>query len=132
MEASISKLLGISALAGLLAGFLELYAGHRFILDPLLYGKDSGFVYESFFAPTYYGLIKSIVVAIVFLFAYLAGKKIKYKSAFIGIAATFLFGVYYYILFPRVAISSALIITIVHFSFITAASYALAKISKLQ
>ena len=48
MRSSILKLKLCSVLTGLSVGILELYIGHRFILDKLLVGKDYNFVYESF------------------------------------------------------------------------------------
>ena len=63
--------LALSALCvGILVGVLELYIGHRFILDPLLYGQDSGFVYESYFAPTFYGMTKSIIIGLTFFLVF--------------------------------------------------------------
>ena len=47
----IIKLVVYSLVVGFLTGVLELYVGHRFILDPLLYEKDLGFVYESYLYP---------------------------------------------------------------------------------
>jgi hypothetical protein len=132
----IPKLVLYSLTVGVLAGVLELFIGHRFILDPLLYDKEAGFVYESYFAPTFYGLTKSIVVALTFFFVYLFtfNKKIKpvVKSAIIGLVGTIIFGIYYYFVFPSVASSSSLLIGVVHFSFIAGTAYLLAKLIKLK
>ena len=76
----VLKLFFYSIVAGFLTGILELYIGHRFILDPLLYDKDPGFVYESYLAPTYYGFTKSIVVSLVFFFVYLFTFRKNIKS----------------------------------------------------
>lgn len=129
--------LAISALAvGILVGVLELYIGHRFILDPLLYGQESGFTYETYFAPTFYGMTKSIVVAITFFLVFLltAKKKINLlvKSAFVGIIGTTLFGIYYYFTFPPVGLYATALVGIVHFSFIGGITYAFSKIAKLD
>ena len=132
----LPKLALYSLIAGALVGVLELFIGHRFILDPLLYEKEAGFVYESYFAPTFYGLTKSIVVALTFFLVYLFtfNKKIKplVKSAIIGLAGTIIFGIYYYFIFPNVASSSSLLIGVVHFSFIAGISYLFAKLVKLK
>lgn len=132
----IPKLILYSLITGMLVGVLELFIGHRFILDPSLYDKDPGFIYESYFAPTYYGLTKSIVVALTFFSVYLLTlkKKIKpvVKSAIIGIIGTLVFGIYYYLTFPRSSISSGIIIGIVHFSFIAGITYLFSKIVKLK
>ena len=128
------KLVISALIVGILAGVLELFIGHRFILDPLLYNTDYGFVYESYFAPTWYGLTKSIVVALTFFFVYLCAKKIKLKpiikSAIVGILGTIIFGIYYYLTFPTTTSSSSLIIGIVHFSFIFGVSYLFTKLAK--
>ncbi|VVB83100.1 Uncharacterised protein [uncultured archaeon] len=132
----IPKLVLYSLVAGILVGVLELFIGHRFILDPLLYGKDLGFVYESYFAPTFYGMTKSIVVALTFFLTYIFtfNKKINLlaKSAIIGLVGTIIFGIYYYITFPTVTSSSGIIVGIVHFSFIAVISYVFAKLVKLK
>jgi len=128
------KLFFSSLIVGALVGVLELFIGHRFILDPLLYNNDAGFVYESFFAPTYYGLTKSIVVAITFFLVYLCASKSKLKpiikSAIVGILGTIIFGIYYYFTFPATTGSSSAIIGIVHFSFIFGVSYLFTKLAK--
>ncbi len=132
----IPKLVLFSLAVGILIGVLELFIGHRFILDPLLYDKDPNFVYETYLAPTYYGLSKTIVVAITFFLVYLLTFKKKVntllKSAIIGIAGTIIFGVYYYFAFPRASSLSSIPIAIVHFSFIAGISYLFAKIVKLK
>lgn len=132
----IPKLVLYSLIVGILVGVLELFIGHRLILDPLLYEKDLGFVYESYFAPTFYGMTKSIVVALTFFLVYLStlNKKIKplIKSAIIGLAGTIIFGIYYYLTFPSVNYSSGLIVGVVHFSFIAGISYLFAKLVKLK
>jgi hypothetical protein len=132
----IPKLILYSLIAGALVGVLELFIGHRFILDPLLYGKDLGFVYESYFAPTFYGMTKSIVVALTFFFVYLLtfNKKMNTiaKSAIIGLTGTIIFGIYYYLTFPSVNYSSGLIVGVVHFSFIAGISYLFAKLVKIK
>ncbi len=133
---SILMLIPYSLIAGALVGLLELYIGHRLILDPLLYAKDSGFVYESYLAPTFYGLTKSIVVAITFFLVYLFTLKTKMKtivrSAIIGLTGTIIFGIYYYLTFPHTSSFSSWIIGIVHFTFIGGISYLFAKIAKLD
>ncbi|OGY45684.1 MAG: hypothetical protein A3J62_02530 [Candidatus Buchananbacteria bacterium RIFCSPHIGHO2_02_FULL_38_8] len=132
----ILKLIFYSAAVGFLAGILELYIGHRFILDPLLYDKDLGFVYESYLTPTYYGFTKSIVVAIVFFLVYLLTfrKNIKsvLKSIIIGILGTAIFGIYYYLTFPRSTFFGGAIIGIVHFLFISGTCFIFTKIAKLK
>jgi hypothetical protein len=132
----IIKLVVFSVIAGFLTGVLELYVGHRFILNPLLYDKDANFVYESFFAPTYYGLTKSIVVSIVFFFVYLLtfGKRIIpiIKAAAVGILGSAIFGIYYYITFPRVSLFGGVAIGIVHFLFIAGVPYLFTKIIKFN
>jgi len=136
LKSFIPKLVLFSLIAGILVGVSELFIGHRFILDPLLYDKDPGFVYESYFAPTYYGLTKSIVVAITFFLVYLAAFKTKLKplikSAIIGLTGTIIFGIYYYLTFPHTSSSSSWIIGVVHFSFIAGVSYLFAKFIKLK
>ncbi len=136
LKTFIPKLALYSLIAGVLVGLSELYIGHRFILDPLLYNKDPGFVYESYLAPTYYGLSKSIVAAITFFLVYLSTLKMKIKpiikSAIIGILGTIIFGIYYYFTFPSTASSSSLAIGLVHFSFIAGISYLFAKAIKLK
>ncbi len=136
LKSFIFILILYSLLAGLLVGFLELYIGHRYILDPLLYESDPGFVYETYLAPTYYGLTKTIVVAITFFLVYLATfkKKIKpiVKSAIIGLIGTIIFGIYYYLTFPHSTSTSSVAIGLVHFSFIGGISYLVAKIVKLK
>src|SRR3989338_1187473 len=127
---AIPKLILCSILVGLLVGMLELYIGHRFILDPLLYGKDLNFVYESYFAPTYYGFIKSVVVSIVFFLVYLTMPKTKLKPTIIGILGTSIFGAYYYLTFPRSTLYSSAIIGLVHFSFIAVITYIFTKVLK--
>lgn len=133
---SVLKLILFSLIAGALVGVLELFIGHRFILDPLLYDKDPGFVYESYFAPTYYGLTKSIVAGLVFflVFLFTSKKKIKpiIKAAIIGIVGTIIFGIYYYLTFPKTSFSSSGIIGIVHFSFIAGISYLVTKVGKVK
>ena len=132
----IVRLIIYSLIVGFLVGILELYIGHRLILDPLLYNKDYGFVYESYLYPTYYGLTKSIVVSVVFFFVYFftLGKKAKpiLKSALVGILGAAIFGIYYYLTFPHTLFWSSAIIGIVHFSFITVISFIFAKIVKLK
>lgn len=136
LKSFIPKLVLYSLITGFLVGFLELFIGHRFILDPLLYDKDPGFVYESYLAPTFYGLSKSIVSAVAFFLVYLFtfNKKIKpvIKSAIIGLAGTIIFGIYYYITFPSVGSSSVWLIGLVHFTFIGGISYLFAKLVKLK
>ena len=85
MKSSILKLKLYSVLIGLSVGMLELYIGHRFILDKLLIGRDYNFVYESFFAPTYYGLTKSFIVAVVFFLVSLFAPKNKTNPIIVGI-----------------------------------------------
>lgn len=130
------KLIFYSIVAGFLVGILELYIGHRFILDPLLYDKDPGFVYESYFAPTYYGFTKSIVVSLVFFFVYFFTFKKNInsilKSIIIGILGTVIFGIYYYFTFPRSTFFGGAIIGIVHFLFISGTCFIFAKIAKLK
>jgi len=132
----IPKLILYSLVAGILTGVLELLIGHRLILDPLLYGKDLGFVYEYYFAPTFYGMTKSIVVALTFFLVYIFtfNKKINLlaKSAIIGLTGTIIFGIYYYLIFPTVSYSSGLIVGVVHFLFIAGISYLFAKLVKLK
>lgn len=136
LKSFIPKLILYSLLAGILVGVAELYLGHRYILDPLLYDRDPGFVYESYLAPTFYGLTKSIVVAITFFLVYLATFKTKLKPiikpAIVGILGTLFFGIYYYLTFPATTSSSSTIIGIVHFSFIGGISYLFSKIVKLK
>lgn len=127
----IAKLIFVGVLAGFSTGLLELYIGHRFILDKLLLGKDLNFIYESFFFPTYYGLAKSIVVALTFFLVYLLMPKIRIKPLLTGILGTSIFGIYYYFTFPHASFYSSFIIGIVHFSFIAGITYIFAKISKL-
>lgn len=128
------KLVIYSLINGFLVGFLELYIGHRFILDPLLYEKDLGFVYESYLYPTYYGLTKSIVVAIVFFLVFFFTSKTNFgllaKSAIIGVLGTAIFGAYYYLTFPHTSFYSSAIIGIVHFLFIFGVSFIFAKLVK--
>lgn len=130
------KLIFYSLIAGFLTGILELYIGHRFILDPLLYDRDPGFVYESYLAPTYYGLTKSIVVALVFFVVYLFTLRINlsliWKSIVIGILGTVVFGIYYYLTFPRSTFFGSMIIGIIHFLFIAGISFILARSVKLR
>lgn len=132
----IASLLFYSIIVGVLTGLLELFIGHRFILDPLLYDKDLGFVYESYFAPTYYGLTKSIVVAIVFFIVYTFTAKYKIKpllkSSIIGIIGTILFGIYYYFTFPHVTFYGGAVIGLVHFLFIAGTSYGFIKLVHLR
>ena len=120
----------------MLVGLIELYVGHRFILNPLLYNKDLNFVYESYLAPTYYGLTKSIVVALVFFFVYLFTRRNNLsqglKSIIIGLVGTITFGLYYYFTFPRVTVLNGAIIGVVHFSFIAGITYLFAKIFKVK
>lgn len=127
MKPFILKLICYGVLVGALVGVLELNIGHRFILDPLLLDKGYNFVYESYFAPTYYGFTKSIIAAITFFFVSLFALKQKLKpivmAALTGILGTAIFGAYYYFTFPRSTFYSAAIIGIVHFSFIAAISY---------
>ena len=132
MRSSILKLKLCSVLTGLSVGILELYIGHRFILDKLLVGKDYNFVYESFFAPTYYGLSKSVIVAIVFFFTYLLAPKNKTNPIIVGILGTAIFGLYYYFTFPRSSFYSSALIGIVHFSFIAGITHVFNKILKLK
>jgi hypothetical protein len=119
----IAKLILISLVTGFSLGWVELNIGHRYILDKILLGKDPNFVYEYFWAPTYYGLTKSIVVAITFFLIYLSLPQIKLKPVIIGIMGTLIFGIYYYFTFPQTYVSSSLIIGIVHFVFITVVVY---------
>lgn len=130
----IPKLILFSLVAGVLAGVLELYLGHGFILNPLLYDKDQNFVYESYFSPTYYGMTKSLVVAIafflVFLFTRKTNLKIIFKAIIVGILGTTIFGIYYYFTFPRVTSSASSLIGVVHFSFIAGTSYFCALIMR--
>ncbi len=136
LKSYIPKLALYSLIVGLIVGVAELYIGHRYILDPLLYDKDPGFVYESYLAPTFYGLSKSIVTAITFFLVFLATFKTKLKplikAAIIGLAGTLIFGIYYYITFPSTTSNSSLIIGIVHFSFIGGISYLFSKLVKLK
>ncbi len=133
---STLKLIIYSAVTGMLVGLIELYVGHRFILNPLLYNKDLNFVYESYLAPTYYGLTKSIVVALVFFFVYLFTRRNNLsqglKSIIIGLVGTITFGLYYYFTFPRVTVLNGAIIGVVHFSFIAGITYLFAKIFKVK
>jgi len=132
----IIKLAVCSLAVGFLTGVLELYIGHRFILDPLLYEKDLGFVYESYLFPTYYGLTKSIVVALAFFIVYLAthNKSVSrlIKSVIVGILGTTIFGIYYYFTFPKVTLFGGLVIGIVHFVFIGGVPYLFTKLSKFK
>ena len=128
---AILKLVLCSLIVGLLVGLLELYIGHRFILDPLLYEKDLNFIYESYFAPTYYGFTKSVIVSIVFFLTYLILPKAKFKPAIVGIFGTIILGLYYYFTFPRSTLYSSAIIGLVHFSFIAGITYIFSKIFKL-
>ncbi len=132
----IPKLILFSLITGALVGILELFIGHRFILDPLLYDKDPGFVYESYFAPTFYGLTKSIFVAITFFLIYLATFRMKIKpvikSAIVGLIGTIIFGIYYYFTFPSTTSSSSWIIGVVHFSFIGGITYIVTKLTKFK
>lgn len=132
MNPPIFKLIFYSLLLGLAVGILELYIGHRFILDKLLIGRDYNFVYESFFAPTYYGFTKSFIVAIVFFLVSLFAPKNKTNPIIIGILGTAIFGLYYYLTFPRASFYSAALIGVVHFSFIAGITYAFNKILKLK
>lgn len=129
--------LALSALfVGLLTGILELYIGHRYILDPLLYGADPNFTYETYFAPTFYGMSKSIVVAITyFLVFWLAEKKkinLLAKSAIVGVVGTILFGIYYYFTFPIASVTSGVIVGLVHFTFIGGITYIFSKIVNIR
>src|SRR3990167_7560786 len=132
MKSSVFKLIFHGLWLGLSVGMLELYIGHRFILDKLFIGRDYNFVYESFFAPTYYGLAKSIIVAIVFFLTYLMAPKNKTNPIIVGISGAAIFGLYYYITFPRASFYSAALIGIVHFSFIAGITYFFNKIFKLK
>lgn len=136
LEMSVLKLIIYAVTIGVLVGVLELYIGHTYILNPLLYNKDLNFVYESYLAPTYYGLTKSIVVATVFFFVYFLTRKNNIsqglKSIIVGIIGTILFGIYYYFTFPRVTVLDASIIGVVHISFITVITYLSAKILKIK
>ena len=131
----IPKLIIFSVVIGILVGVLELVIGHRFILDPLLY-EDLGFVYESYFAPTYYGLTKTIIISIVTFLTYLFGfkKKIKpiLKAVIVGVAGTIILGIYYYFTFPSVASASSALIGIVHFSFIFGITYIADRLVKFN
>lgn len=123
MKPPVLKLVIYSVLLGLSVGILELYIGHRLILDKLLIGRDYNFVYESFFAPTYYGLIKSFVVAIVFFLVSLFAPQNKTNPIIVGILGAAIFGLYYYFTFPRSSFYSSALIGIVHFSFIAGTAY---------
>jgi len=131
----IPKLIIFSVVIGILVGVLELVIGHRFILDPLLY-EDLGFVYESYFAPTYYGLTKTIIISIVTFLTYLFGfkKKIKpiLKAVIVGVAGTIILGIYYYFTFPRISFFGGAVIGTVHFLFIAGIPYLFAKMMKLK
>ena len=132
MKSSILKLKLYSVLIGLSVGMLELYIGHRFILDKLLIGRDYNFVYESFFAPTYYGLTKSFIVAVVFFLVSLFAPKNKTNPIIVGILGAAIFGLYYYFTFPRSSFYSSALIGIVHFSFIAGTIYIFNKIFKFK
>ena len=131
----LPKLALFSIIVGVLAGVLELYIGHRFILDPLLH-NDAGFVYESYFAPTYYGFTKSIVIAITFFLVsiFTFNKKINLllKSVIIGVLGTAFFGLYYYFTFPPVTLYTTAVIGVVHFTFIAGVSYLASKVLKIK
>jgi len=129
--------LALSAISvGILVGILELYIGHRFILDPLLYGVDTGFTYETYFSPTYYGMTKSIVVALTFFLVFLFTEKKKIsllmKSALVGILGTIIFGIYYYFTFPSVGIYATALVGIVHFTFIGGITYIFSKVANMR
>jgi hypothetical protein len=136
IKSLIPKLILSSLAIGILVGILELYIGHRFILDPLLYEKEAGFTYETYFAPTFYGMTKSIVVAItsflVFLFTAKTKMNLLMKSALIGILGTTFFGIYYYFTFPHVGLYATVLVGIVHFSFIAGITYIFSKIVELK
>jgi len=129
------KLAIFSVVVGVLVGVLELVLGHRFILDPLLY-EDLGFVYETYFGPTYYGFTKTIIVSIVTFFIYLIGFKKKMntilKTAIIGVVGTIILGIYYYFTFPSVASESSVLIGAVHFSFIFVIVYITDKLTRFS
>lgn len=131
MKKFFPRLIVGSLVTGFALGVLELYIGHRFILDPLLYEKDYNFVYESFFQPTYYGFAKSIVVAIVFFLVYLIKPRNKFNPLIVGVLGTALFGLYYYFTFPRTNFYSSTLIAVVHFSFMAIISCVGAKLFKL-
>ena len=120
---NILKLVYSAIIAGALIGILELYIGHRLILDPLLYGNELNFVYESYLAPTYYGLAKSIITAFAFFFVYLFMPRNRLKACWVGIIGTIAFGIYYYFTFPRSSIAASSLIAVVHFAFIAGISY---------
>jgi hypothetical protein len=136
LKSFIPKLILFSLIVGILVGVLELFIGHRYILDPLLYNKDPGFVYESYFAPTYYGFSKSVVVAITFFLVYLFTFKNKMKpilkAAIIGAVGTLVFGIYYYLTFPHTSSNSSWIIGLVHFTFIFGITYIVVKLTKFK
>ncbi len=137
MKKYIPKLILFSLIVGIATGVLELFIGHRFILDPLLYRKDLGFIYEYYFAPTWYGFTKSTIVALTFFFVFLCTQKTKIKpilkSAIVGILGTIIFGIYYYFTFPRLSSStSSWLIGLVHFTFITGISYIFVKLLKIK
>jgi len=121
---------------GILVGVLELYIGHRFILDPLLYNIDYGFTYETYFAPTFYGLTKSIVVGLTSFLSllFMAKRKINLmiKSAIVGVLGTAIFALYYYFTFPHVGLYATVLVGIVHFSFIAGITYIVSKFTKLD
>lgn len=131
IKSIILGLILYSLIAGIAVGVFELYIGHRLILEPLLYNKDPNFVYESYFAPTYYGLTKSIIASIVFFLVYLTMPKTKFKPAIVGILGAIVFGLYYYFTFPPASFYSDILIGIVHFSFIAGVSYLAAKIFRI-
>lgn len=110
-------------LVGATASVLELYFGHAFILEPLL-ANDYNFIKETYFAPTYYGLIKMFVVFIAFFAVYYFFRKIKInKNLIVGILGTLLFGIYYYFIRPAPTAFSIISISIVHFIFIFISSW---------
>ncbi len=129
------QLVIIALIVGTLAGVLDLFIGHRLILDSLLAG-DPSFISESYFAPTYFGLTKLIAVAVTFFFVYLSASRSKLKpvakSLIVGILGTLLFSIYYYLTSPSLAITSSLLIAAVHFIFIFGVTYLVVKLLKFK
>lgn len=130
------KLILIALLIGILVGLAELFIGHRFILDPLLENVDSEAVHGTFFYPNYYGLVKSIIVAVTFFFVFLCCQKgeIKpaVKSALVGVIALIIFGIYSNLVFPKPQFISTVITAMVHFVFVAGITFIIVKILKFK
>ena len=130
------QLILIAILIGVIVSIVELFVGHKMILDPLLHEMDPNFISESYFAPTYYGLTKMIAVALTFFFIYLCTSKSKMKpilkSAMVGVIGTIIFGIYHSATLPNLSFISTAVLLLVHFVSIGAITFLIVKILKFQ